>query len=183
MKPSIIAAALFAALLSACSPGKSAAPTTAAASPGSAKYDTTLSMAELMGHVVDPASFAYWRGSGTEVTAKGERDLSPTTPEGWELLENGAAILIETGNVLQTPGRVREPVADWNRWSQELSARAVVAKAAAFKHDKKAVFDAGGRLYETCTSCHAQFVIAPALAAEPAPVAPFPADANSTPKK
>lgn len=183
MKLAISTAALCAALASACSPGKSAAPTTVAAAPGQPKYDTTLSMAELMGHVVDPASFAYWRGSGAEVTAKGERDLSPTTPEGWELLENGAAILIETGNVLQTPGRVREPVADWNRWSQELSARAVLAKAAAEKHDKKAVFDAGGRLYETCTSCHAQFVIAPALAAEPAPTIPFPTDANSTPKK
>ncbi|MDB5450986.1 MAG: hypothetical protein JWQ52_2114 [Phenylobacterium sp.] len=150
-----------AALLAGCAPHKPAAPPAT-----SAKLDTALSMAELMGHVVDPAAFAYWKGSGTEVTDKGERDLSPTTQEGWEGLENGAAVLIEAGALLQLPGRTRAPEADWNGYAQALTARAIEAKAAAEKHDKQAVFDAGGRVYEVCTACHKQYVIDPQLKAE-----------------
>src|SRR5439155_5024100 len=134
-----------------------------------------LPMTEFMDHVVDPAAFAYWRGSGTEVTAKGERDLSPTTEEGWLEVENGAAVLIEAGNALQLPGRARAPAADWNRYAQLLTTRAVAAKAAAEAKDRKAVFDDGGRLYEVCTACHKQYVIDPMLKAGGRPVgAPLP---------
>jgi hypothetical protein len=119
-----------------------------------------------MGHVIDPVAWAYWRGSGVEVTESGEKDLSPTTEEGWVALENGAATLIEAGNLLQMPGRTRAPEADWNRYARQLTERAIAAKAAAEKHDKQAVFDEGGRVYEVCTACHEQFVIAPEIAAE-----------------
>ena len=174
----LITLAACAALLTACSPGKPKTPAAPAA--GAVKYDVDLPMAELMGHVVDPAAWTYWRGSGTEVTEKGERDLSPTDEEGWVQLENGAATLREAGNLLQLPGRVREPAADWNRYAQELSARAIAAKTAAEKHDKKAVFDEGGRVYEVCTACHKQFVIDPQLKAQGGPgsatLVPFPKD-------
>ena len=101
----LITFAACAALLTACSPQKPA-PTAAAG----VKFNTdALEMPEFMGHVVDPASFAYWKGSGTEVTAKGEKDLTPTTDEGWEQMETAAAVLIEAGNGLQLPGRARAP--------------------------------------------------------------------------
>ncbi|MET0272047.1 MAG: hypothetical protein ABW360_03565 [Phenylobacterium sp.] len=151
--------AACAVLVTACSPQKPAAPAA-----GAVKYNDQLDMVELMGHVIDPAAFAYWRGSGVEITAEGEKDLSPTTEEGWLALENGAAVLIEAGNALQLPGRAREPEADWNRYAQQLSERAVLAMAAAEKHDKQAVFDEGGRVYEVCTACHKQFIIDPMLA-------------------
>lgn len=174
----LITLAACAALLTACSPQKPAATKTAAA--GEAKYNYDLPMAEMMGHVVDPAAWTYWRGSGTEVTAKGERDLSPTTEEGWTQLENGAATLIEAGNLLQLPGRVREPVADWNRYAQQLTARGVEAKAAAEKHDKAGVYAKGAEVYEVCTACHKQFVIDPQLKAQGGPgtatLKPFPQD-------
>src|SRR5512140_1002043 len=87
----LVTFAACAALLAACSPQKPAQ--TAAA--GAAKFNTdALPMPEFMGHVVDPASFAYWKGSGTEETAKGTKDLSPTTEEGWENMESAAAVLI-----------------------------------------------------------------------------------------
>jgi hypothetical protein len=123
------------------------------------EYNTDLPMNELMGHVIDPAAWAYWRGSGTEITAEGERDLSPTTEEGWLVVENGAATLIEAGNLLQMPGRPRAPEADWNRYSKQLTERAMVARAAAERKDKQAVFDEGGRVYEVCQACHKQFII------------------------
>lgn len=145
-----------AGLLVACSPQQPTA---------EPKFNTDLPMAEFMGHVVDPAAFAYWRGSGVEITAEGEKDLSPTTEEGWEALETAAATLIEAGNMMQIQGRARAPEGDWYRHAQELTARAVAAKAAAKKRDKEAVFEEGARLYQGCVACHDQYVIEPELKA------------------
>jgi hypothetical protein len=164
----ILVLAACAAALSACQPQKAAAPKAAATA---ARFNTELPMTEFMGHVVDPAAFMYWKASGTEVTEKGERDLSPTTEEGWEIPVTGATILMEAGNMLQLPGRVREPAADWNRYAQMLTERAAIARAAAEKHDKKGVFDEGGKVYEACVACHAQFVIQPELKANGRPQA------------
>lgn len=157
----VLSIAACALALAAChkpEAAKTAAPVTA--------FNTDLPMDELMGHVIDPAAWTYWHGSGVEITAKGEKDLSPTTEEGWEELENGAATLIEAGNILQMEGRVRAPEADWDRYAQLLTTRAIAAKAAAEKHDKQGVFDEGGRVYEVCTACHKQFVIDPDLKAK-----------------
>jgi hypothetical protein len=153
----IITMAACAALLVACNQ-KPAAPAA-----GAAKFNTDLPMVEFMGHVVDPAAFMYWKGSGEEITEAGVKDLSPTTQEGWDALVSGASILMEAGNALQLPGRPRAPEADWNRYAQQLTAQALVARQAAEKHDKKAVFDEGGKLYEVCVACHKQYVIDPLI--------------------
>lgn len=163
-----------AAALAACSPQKAAAPKTAEAS--APKYNVDMPMKEVMGDIIDPASWIYWRASGTEVTAKGEKDLAPTTEDGWIAVENAAGVLVEAGNLLQLPGRARAPEADWNRYAQQLTERALAAREAALKKDKKAVFDEGGKVYEVCTACHEQFVIQPELKAEGgAPSATLPA--------
>lgn len=170
----VLVLAACAAALAACSPQKPAAPKAGAGS-ASAKFNTDLPMTEFMGHVVDPAAFMYWKGSGTEIDEKGEHDLSPTTDEGWDTLVTGASILMEAGNMLQLPGRARAPEADWNRYAQQLTERAVIARAAAEKHDKKGVFDEGGKVYEVCVACHEQFVIQPDIKANgPAKGDPLP---------
>jgi hypothetical protein len=171
----LVPVAALAALLAACSPQKPA-PKAGAAATAQARFNSDLPMAEFMGHFVDPAAFLYWKNSGTVVDAKGEHDLTPTTDEGWDVLVNGATMLVEAGNALQLPGRVRAPEADWNKYAQMLSERAMTARAAAEKHDKKAVFDEGARLYEVCVACHEQFVIQPELKANgPAKGDPLPA--------
>lgn len=139
------------------------------------KINTDLPMTEFMGHVVDPAAFMYWKNSGTMVDEKGEHSLYPTTDEGWDVLVTGASILMEAGNVLQLEGRRRAPEADWNKYAQMLTERAALARAAAEKHDEKAVFDEGGRVYEVCVACHEQFIIAPELKSKgPATADPLP---------
>jgi hypothetical protein len=147
------------AVLAACSPAK---PDAAKVAEG-AKFNTSVPMSEYMGHVVDPAAFLYWHNSGSDITAEGEKERYPTTDEGWDVLVNGATALVEVGNTLQLPHYVRQPSADWNKYAQQLSERAVIALAAAEKHDKQAVFDEGGKLYEVCVACHEQFVIEPQL--------------------
>ena len=140
------------------------------------KYNIeTLPIPELMGHVIDPASFAYWSGSGTEETAEGTKQLAPTTEEGWEAVESAAAALIEAGNDLQLPGRPREipkyaPKETWMKYAQQLSAEAVLAKAAAEKHDANGVYVEGAKLYQICTACHKEYIIDPMLRAGGRPV-------------
>jgi hypothetical protein len=164
--------AACAAALAACSPQSPSATKVSA----SAKFNADLPMSEFMGHFVDPAAFMYWKNSGTMIDEKGEHDLSPTTDEGWDVLVTGATMLVEAGNVLQLPGRTRAPEADWNKYAQLLSERAMIARAAAEKHDKAAVFDEGGKVYEVCVACHEQFVIQPELKANgPATGDPLPA--------
>lgn len=166
----LIILAASVALLAACSPSKPAPPAVVA------KFNTdALPMPEFMGHVVDPASFAYWKGSGTEETAKGTRELAPTNAEGWEAMETAAAVLIEAGNALQLPGRARAPEADWNRLAQALTAEAILAKEAAGKHDKQGVYVEGAKLYQVCTACHKEYVIDPGIKANgPAKGDPLP---------
>lgn len=162
MKPTLVILACAAAL-AACSQSP------AGRSASEPQINTDIPMSEFMGHFVDPAAFMYWKGSGVEITEAGERDLSPTTDEGWDVLVTGATMLIEAGNVLQLPGRTRAPEADWNKYARMLTERALIARAAAEKHDKQAVFDEGGRVYEVCVACHEQFVIQPQLKAEGRP--------------
>ncbi|HEX3701449.1 MAG TPA: hypothetical protein VHV27_12345 [Phenylobacterium sp.] len=169
----LIAATACAALLCGCSQPKSTPPASSSAPPP--KFNTSLPVDELMAHVVDPASFVYWKGAGTEVTAKGARDLAPTTEEGWTALESGAASLIEAGNMLQLPGRPRPPEKDWDAFAQRLTDLAIPAKAAAEKHDEKGVYTYGAKIYQVCTDCHEEYVIQPQLRATgPAPGNPLP---------
>jgi hypothetical protein len=151
----VITMAAFAALLAACNQKPAPPPTPPA------KFDTSLAVPEIMGHVVDPGAFMYWKLTGEEETKQGTKDLTPTTEEGWETMVSGATIVAEAGNMLQLPGRAREPEADWNRYAQQLTAQALVARAAADRHDRKAVFVEGANLYLVCVACHKQYVIDP----------------------
>ena len=180
----LFAFAACAALLAACNQ-KPAEPV--------AKYNIeTLPIPELMGHVIDPASFAYWAGSGTEETAEGTKQLAPTTEEGWEKLESAAAVLIEAGNMLQLPGRPREipkyaPKDTWMKYAQQLTAEAVLAKQAAEKKDAKGVYDEGAKIYQICTACHKEYIIDPMLRAGGRPVGTplpdWPADVKAAQEK
>lgn len=166
----VITVAACVALVAACSPQK---PKPAA---GAVKFNTDLPMTELMGHVVDPGAFMYWKGSGTMVDEKGEHDLSPTTEEGWETVISGATIVMEAGNLLQMEGRRRAPEDHWIKYAQQLTAQGKVAREAAIKHDKNGVFEEGAKLYQVCVDCHEEYVIQPDIKANgPAKGNPLPA--------
>lgn len=153
----IISITLVTVLLTACNQ-KPAAPAA-----GAVQFDTSLPVNAIMGHVVDPGAFLYWKSTGEEVTQQGTKDLTPTTEDGWENMISGATIVAEAGNMLQLAGRARLPEADWNKYAQQLTVQALVARAAADAHDKKAVFAEGAKLYQVCVDCHKQYVIDPLL--------------------
>lgn len=136
-----------------CQPQKPASP---------AKYNTSaLDLKAFMANVVDPNSDALWAASGTVETAAGVKDNTPTTDAGWAAMQSQAAVLIEAGNALQLPGRPREPSADFYKFAQQLTAQAILVKAAVDKRDKQAIYDEGAKLYLVCTACHAEYLINP----------------------
>jgi cytochrome c556 len=130
------------------------------------EFDTSYAMLELMAHVLQPAAERFWAGAGTVSDETGTHNLRPTTPEAWKSVEDGAITTAEAGNLLLLPGRVREPAADWRAHVQRMVAAAKAAQVAAERQaDEETLLDLGGKLYETCESCHEQFAVAPGEAA------------------
>ena len=126
--------------------------------PPAAAFHTEIPVKELMAHVMEPAAFEFWNGSGWESTRAGMRDRTPTTEVGWATVENGAATVVETSNSLLLPGRPRPPAAQWSRYARSLGDVALRAKAAAERHDKQAIWDIGIELDHACEACHKQYL-------------------------
>ena len=165
------AAVVLALAVAAC--GKPAPPPAAAAEAKAPAYDLSLDMKELMGHVVDPGAWAFWRASGEIETAKGAESLLPKTEEGWEAASSGAAQVAEAGNLLLIPGRAMDD-GDWVRFAHAMTKAGLTARQAAETKDAKAMFTTGAALYQTCVDCHAKYVIGPGVAASPPPVVHLP---------
>jgi len=107
--------------------------------------------------IVDPAADIIWSSAGSIITEAGERDLAPTTGEGWHEVEAAAAVLAEAGNLLMMPGR--SAGADWNVHASGLIRTGKLAMIAAEQQDADALFDAGGRIYQVCLACHNQYLV------------------------
>ena len=138
--------------LAACTP-QEPEPTTS--------FDTTLSVQELMAHVVDPAAQGVWSRAGWFIDASGESSLFPAIEAEWAAAENAAAMVAESGNMLLLPGRVRvlaeNDNGDWIKFAGVLSERARTVMAVTEARDTQAIFDAGGELYQACVACHEKY--------------------------
>ena len=121
-------------------------------------FHTEIPVKEVMAHVMEPAAFQFWNGSGWEATRAGVRDRTPTTDEGWTTVENGAATVVEASNTLLLPGRARPPAADWNRYANALGNVALRAKDAAERRDRQALWSVGIELDHACEACHKQYL-------------------------
>jgi len=106
--------------------------------------------------IVEPAAERIWDSAGTIITAEGRTELAPTTDAGWDDVLEHATILAEAANLLMLPGR--GPAGpDWIAYARGLHTTARQALAAAEARDADALFEAGGRIYEACVACHAQY--------------------------
>lgn len=143
-------------LLSACSPDKASVPVTAL--PVTVGPAHTLSIKELMQHVIDPPADLFWESSGTIITAAGETSRAPTTDAGWEAAANAAATLLEGGNLLLLPGRARDEK-EWTQYARQLQSAAAAGMKAAQAKDERAVFDTGGEIFLACRACHMKYLL------------------------
>lgn len=119
-------------------------------------FDESLELVEVMVHVIEPAAEVYWDSVGTIIDADGTHEIAPANSREWLAVENAAATLVESGNLLLTPGR-QPGDPSWTELARALSAAGTVALAAADARDTDAVFTAGGDVYMACANCHAAF--------------------------
>jgi hypothetical protein len=118
-------------------------------------YQVVASMQQAMAWIVYPAADVIWDSAGTVITAQGSEELAPTTDEGWAAVVRAAGTLAESGNLLMIPGRAAGD--DWLEYSRQLVDTGKLALQAAEAQDSDALFDAGGRIYQVCKSCHEQY--------------------------
>lgn len=133
---------------------------------------------------VDPAADALWASVSTTVTAAGEEELAPSTPEEWDQVHAHALTLIEASNLLLIEGRhvVREGVehledhgTPGNLTAEEAEA-AINANRAVYvgfvtamrstgqdfltaieARNTQGIMDAGHSLEHICEGCHLKF--------------------------
>lgn len=162
MTRSTVALALAFAV-AACSPGTDAPPTAPVdgKSMGAATvadFRTDTHMLDLMNHVIDFNAWNVWMAQGWIIDAGGIHELFPTDDAGWANAESAAFTLAESANALLMPGRPRSADRDWVEFSHMLYDSAKKAQEMALARDKQGFFDAGGEIYQSCTSCHNRYL-------------------------
>ncbi|MGF1457148.1 MAG: hypothetical protein ACFB6R_17450 [Alphaproteobacteria bacterium] len=115
--------------------------------------DRTSRVKAYMVDVLEPAADGIWEKAGYVITRDGERELWPTTDEGWAAVVARAETIIEAGSVLASDDYA-EDRDDWVDISGGLVAAGELVRDTALARDKDALFDAGGHLYRVCRSCH-----------------------------
>ena len=176
MKPyaAAIAATILLAGCSSKTPEPAAKPGAAASSATPAPaYVQAHTLKALMANVVDPQAQIFWHSSGSISDAKGTRDLTPTTEEGWRATRSAAATVTEMGNLLMTPQYAKGHGEDWIQLAQALVQTGMKAEKAAADRNSDAIFETGGTLYEVCSACHQAYP--PPVPATVAPAGPKPA--------
>lgn len=128
------------------------------ATPDATPFQPATDTQQLMRWIMEPAADIVWLSVQTVMTLEGTEEIAPETDEEWDRLRNAAATLAESGNLLMMEAHAKDHD-DWMQISQgliDVSKRAVEAAQA---HDAQALFDAGGLIYNVCTSCHQQYQV------------------------
>ncbi len=117
----------------------------------------TEEIVEIM-NTLDEQAYVIWGNSGSEWDADGERELFPTTDEGWKELELAANELVAIGQSLKGMVNTSDPRADaWLAYADGIEEVSQTLITAAATQDKAATFDQGGVLYQVCKACHGTF--------------------------
>jgi hypothetical protein len=191
-----VAACLFALVLlsASCSAPAPGNTTTASNTPASgtpapsadnllATLQTTVSVKELMGGMIDPASDLIFLAAGSEVTKAGVREWKPETDEDWAKVKFGALVMTEGAQVLRvhrpwapagdvnnsegpdapelSPTQIEEKVQkDPVLWDAKVQALENVGREVlkiVEKKDAVELFNAGDDLDTACEDCHLEY--------------------------
>lgn len=107
---------------------------------------------------LDDTAYVIWGNSGSEWDAEGERELFPTTDEGWKKLEQAANKLVSMGQSIKGMVNENDPRSDaWRDYADGIVDVSQTLITAAATKDKTATFDQGGVLYQVCKACHGTF--------------------------
>jgi len=115
----------------------------AAATTQQSSPNLVASVTQLMRAMAVPASNALF-------------DVARTPPKDdseWAAIEDSAALLAESGNLLMMPGRA-ENTAVWTKTSQAMVDAGATALRAAQARNLDAIIEAGNQIVDACESCH-----------------------------
>lgn len=148
-------------------------------------YLPRASIRELMEAQTDPAADVLWDSVSVIISAAGEDDRQPRTPEQWQAVRRSAITLLESTNLLVIPGRRIAPAgamypdeANPAVLQQRLDANPApfVGFALALRNESLKALDAidakdaarllevGGGIDEACEACHLVYWYPPDLA-------------------
>ncbi|MEZ5490934.1 MAG: hypothetical protein R3F50_11530 [Gammaproteobacteria bacterium] len=141
------------ALLLACTPAEE---NSVASNATEGSFNTSLSMADLMAMVIEPAADSLWDNAGWIESSAGYEELYPTTDEGWDYVRAQAAVVAESGNLLALPGRAMDEDA-WLIYAEGIVDAGLMAMDAAQRQHEEDFFQAGAQLYSVCRACHQSY--------------------------
>lgn len=163
------------------------AATTAAASPAAPSLDSslapTLSVKELMEHIIDPTSDWIFDAAVIDISHKGISETKPLSDDDWLRVERGGYLLAESSNLLKIPRRMVPPEEEgkphqpgepelppeqiqakiekdralWYKHADGLKAAALEAVHVAKARDFDGLFKAGDKVDKACEACHLEY--------------------------
>ncbi len=162
-------------------------PSATAAAPAAPSLDSslapTLSVKELMEHIIDPTADWIFDAAVIDISRKGVVETKPLTDDDWLKVERGGYLLAESTNLLKIPrrmvpvegegkphqpgepelppeqiqARIEGDRALWYKHADGLKAAALEAVQVARSHDLEGLFKVGDRVDKACEACHLEY--------------------------
>ena len=175
------------ALVSQQCSSKPTAATSTAATPAAPSLDSsltpTLSVKELMEHIIDPTADWIFDAAVIDISHKGVTETKPLSEDDWLKVERGGWLLAESTNLLKIPRRmvpageeakphqpgdpelspdqiqakIEKDRALWYKYADGLKTAALDAVRIAKARDIDALFKAGDVIDQACESCHLEY--------------------------
>ncbi|HUQ52402.1 MAG TPA: hypothetical protein VM692_09280 [Gammaproteobacteria bacterium] len=139
-----------------------------AASPSTAPSPPVMTVNQLMHGILFPAANTVFYAQADDPAAV-PRDPMPSSSTnslsglygGWQAVENSALVLVESADLMLTPGRMCENGEvvdvgneDWIRFVADYREKSLAAYEAALTKNQDTMVDASGYLSEACLACH-----------------------------
>jgi hypothetical protein len=177
------------ALVWACG-SSSTAPPPAPSKPAPPSLESTLAptltVKELMEHIIDPTADGVFDAAVVDVTAKGVVETKPLNDDDWLKVERAGLLLAESTNLLKMPRKIAplpEPAKDeaphkgaepelspaqiqskidedralWNKYADALREAAMSSVKVARARDAEGLFTAGSDIDKACENCHLEY--------------------------
>jgi hypothetical protein len=109
-----------------------------------------------MNVLTNPASEVVFSAVLTVSSSRGVDNIVPKTDRDWRKVEDNAALLVESGNLLLMGSRVKDK-GDWIRMTRDFIEASIVSRNAAKAKDVNALYLSYDRLYLTCERCHLKY--------------------------
>jgi hypothetical protein len=111
---------------------------------------------QIMNGLTVPASDLVFKAVSTVMSAGVVKEIAPRTDEDWQRVEDGAAMLVESGNLLMIGKRVDDQ-GDWIPLTQAFVAASRQALEAARIRKQDALESSFDAIYESCERCHLKY--------------------------